>query len=97
MNTALLLLGLWGGCQATDAATTYVALHSGKFVEGNAAMRSSGHLYLVKASVNVGAFVFQQKVIQPKAGTWGRRILPLAFAGAGCAAGTWNLHQLSSK
>lgn len=93
MNTTLLLLGLWGGCQASDFATTHVALHSGHFYEGNAVMRGP-HLYAFKASINVGVFIWKQKA--PKA-SHADVILPVAMAISGCAAGTWNLHQLSKR
>lgn len=96
MTTAALLLTLWGACQGLDVATTAYALNSGRFVEANPMMRGP-QLYALKVSINVGAFVFQKKAIEPHhQGKWMRAMIPLAAAGSGCLAGSLNLHTITN-
>ena len=88
---ALLLAG-WIACQSLDFGTTAYALHSGHFAEANPFMRSNG--YTIKIGVNVGALIWQQKVLRHRESRTQRVALPIALAASGCLAGGLNLHTL---
>jgi hypothetical protein len=80
-----LLLAAFIGCQALDLGTTYAALHSGRFVEGNPMLRPPQG-YVVKIGVNVGALIWRKQ--HPV-------LIPATLAVSGCAAGVLNLHTMA--
>ena len=89
MGHALLLAG-WIACQSLDMTTTGIALHRG-LVEANPIMgQKPARIYSIKVGVNIGAFIWRQKVI-PKDKRW---IADTGFAIAGCVPGVWNLTQI---
>lgn len=79
---------LWLACQSFDMGTTAYALHSGRFREANGLLR--GHVLVMKVGINVGMFALHHQVQQEHP-----RVIPLVMAGTGCAAGGWNLRQLT--
>lgn len=79
-----LLLAAWIGCQAFDTTST-LRMMGPHYAEGNPLYRNNRAAVAgIKVTVNligVAAWMRSEKT---------HRAVPLIFAGAGCAAGTWN-------
>ena len=85
------LYAAWIACQALDTTSTALALHRGSFHEGNPFLPVDARaIVAVKVTVNLGAAAFQ-----PHTTGRVRYVLPLTLAGTECAAGVWNLTQLT--
>ena len=94
MNT--FLLASWIACQSLDLGSTYVALHSGQFVERNTLYaKSAQKTAVLKVSVNVGAMFLHQAGLRHQDRRFSRIILPLVGSSSGCIVGGWNLAQLT--
>ncbi len=87
------LLTAWIACQSFDAGSTYAALHSGRFREGNPIM-SHRVLYPLKLSVNLTALWAYHKVAKSHPAS--AAVIPITFIATGCIAGTLNTRKLLS-
>lgn len=79
-------------CQALDFSTTAAAMHRG-FVEGNPLL--AGHpakTFTIKGSIDVAALWYAHKRKDKPAG----KVLPIALAASGCAAGMLNIRTMKA-
>jgi len=81
----LWLLAAWLSCQSLDTVTSWQALsHPTQYHEINPLTRSKSRLIGIKVTVNLGTFIFHEKVKR-------NAIIPTALAIHGCAGGIWNV------
>lgn len=92
------LLAAWIGCQSFDMTSTAINLRHPQIHEANPIMRGPRG-YVLKASVNVGAIVWQRAAFRtgPNARSKARFVLPAIMAGAGCLAGAGNIQTRQQR
>lgn len=87
------LLAGWIACQVFDGGSTYAAIHSGHFHEGNPLMNHKA-LYTLKVSVNIGGIVTYHQVAKTHKEAV---LLPVGAMVMGCTAGTLNTYHLRGR